>query len=155
MSSSDNSYAFWEDFALGKPGRKSRTYASKVRAEKVRLTVLARGRCTHEADNLISYGAPGRKALVSHHERIRHAHLRELRAGSSPRRASNAGAQGLPRLLKNRITDETVELLPAIGEECGLRERLTRCSAVTRSTSLRRAALHPPARRSCIRRRGW
>jgi len=66
------------------------------------------------------------KALAAHHEAIRHLHLRELFA-QDPRRGERLTAEGAGLFLdysKNRITDETKDLLLQLAAECGLRERI-------------------------------
>ena len=69
---------------------------------------------------------PAYRALEAHYRNIRGRHLRELFA-EDPNRGDrfHAEAAGLyVDYSKNRITDETVRLLMALAEECGLRERI-------------------------------
>jgi glucose-6-phosphate isomerase len=64
-------------------------------------------------------------ALERHHGEIAPRHLRDLFA-SDPERGERLTAEAAGLLLdysKNRITDETVGLLVALAEECGLAER--------------------------------
>jgi glucose-6-phosphate isomerase len=66
------------------------------------------------------------KALQAHQERIRDAHLRTLFADDAKRgERLTAEAAGIYLdYSKNRITDETLELLRGLAEEAGLRERI-------------------------------
>jgi glucose-6-phosphate isomerase len=69
---------------------------------------------------------PAWKALTKHHAQIRDLHLRELFAGD-PERGERLVAEGAGIFLdysKNRITEETVELLLALAEECQLPGRM-------------------------------
>ena len=68
---------------------------------------------------------PAWKALEKHHEEIRDLHLRDLFA-ADPTRGERLAAEGAGLYLdysKNRITDETVELLLQLADESGLAER--------------------------------
>lgn len=66
------------------------------------------------------------KALTTHHQQIRDLHLRELFAEDSKRgERFTAEAAGLfLDYSKNRITDETLQLLLQLAEESGLREKM-------------------------------
>src|SRR6267154_2237347 len=66
------------------------------------------------------------KALQTHHEKIREAHLRTLFADDATRgERLTAEAAGIHLdYSKNRVTDETLALLRQIAEESGLRERI-------------------------------
>src|SRR6201993_1353229 len=67
---------------------------------------------------------PAWKALQLHYKKIRTEHLRDLFA-SDPARGKRLTAEGAGLYLdysKNRVTDETLRLLIALAEECGLRE---------------------------------
>ena len=68
---------------------------------------------------------PSWKALESHRDDIASRHLRDLFADDPQRGARlNAEAAGLYLdYSKNRITDETLELLFALARECGLEDR--------------------------------
>jgi glucose-6-phosphate isomerase len=69
---------------------------------------------------------PAWRALAGHHQQLRDAHLRDLFA-ADPGRGERLAAEGAGLYLdysKNRITDETLRLLLALAEECGLREHL-------------------------------
>ena len=64
-------------------------------------------------------------ALGRHLEEIRGTHLRTLFAGD-PARGERLTAEGAGLYLdysKNRVNDETLKLLVALAEECGLAER--------------------------------
>lgn len=69
---------------------------------------------------------PTWQALQSHHDDIRDAHLRDLFA-ADPDRADRFTAEAVDLYLdysKNRITDETLRLLLALADDCGLRDRI-------------------------------
>jgi glucose-6-phosphate isomerase len=66
------------------------------------------------------------RALRRHHEDVKDLHLRELFA-ADPDRGEQFVAEGAGLYLdysKNRITAETIRLLLALADECGLRERI-------------------------------
>jgi len=66
------------------------------------------------------------EALEAHHKEIRELHLRNLFA-DDPKRGERMTAEAVGIFLdysKNRITDETLELLLQLAEECGLRGRI-------------------------------
>ncbi|HLH15380.1 MAG TPA: hypothetical protein VKV16_11365, partial [Solirubrobacteraceae bacterium] len=68
---------------------------------------------------------PAWQALERHHRQIAGAHLRELFAADESR-GERLCAQAAGLYLdysKNRVTDETIALLAALAEQCGLRER--------------------------------
>ena len=97
------------------------------------------------------------EALASHHGAIGKRHLRDLFA-EDPDRGERlvAEAEGLRLdLSKNRITDETIELLVRLGEEAGLRERTRAMFAgerinVTEDRSVLHVALRMPKGRSLL-----
>jgi glucose-6-phosphate isomerase len=69
---------------------------------------------------------PAWKALESHHRKIRELHLRKLFA-DDPRRGERMASEAVGLYLdysKNRVTDETIQLLLQLAEECGLRSRI-------------------------------
>jgi len=69
---------------------------------------------------------PAWKALEEHYRKVRNVHLRSLFA-DDPWRGERLTAEGAGIYLdysKNRITDETIDLLINLAEECGLRERI-------------------------------
>jgi glucose-6-phosphate isomerase len=69
---------------------------------------------------------PAWHALTAHFEQVRDLHLRSLFA-DDPSRGQRLVAEGAGLYLdysKNRITDDTVRLLLALADECGLRDRI-------------------------------
>ncbi|MDF0644629.1 MAG: glucose-6-phosphate isomerase [Nitrospira sp.] len=69
---------------------------------------------------------PAWKALEAHHRTMRDMHLRTLFA-NDPGRGERLTAEAAGVFLdysKNRITDDTLELLCALADECGLRRRI-------------------------------
>ena len=69
---------------------------------------------------------PAWKALAAHFENLRPQHLRQLFA-NDPERGTRLTAEGAGIFLdysKNRVTDETIQLLVQLAEECGLRSRI-------------------------------
>ena len=69
---------------------------------------------------------PAWHALATHFEQVRTLHLRSLFA-DDPSRGQRLVAEGAGLYLdysKNRITDETLRLLLALADECGLRDRI-------------------------------
>ena len=89
--------------------------------------------------------APIWQALSAHHERIKHAHLRQLFADDSTR-AQRLSAEGGGLFLdysKNRVTRETIELLLKLAETSGV---LARRDAMFRGEKINiteeRAVLH-------------
>src|ERR1035437_5711143 len=69
---------------------------------------------------------PSYQALEAHYQQIHQRHLRDLLAEDAGRgERMRAEAAGLYLdYAKNRITDETLRLLVALAEECGLRVRV-------------------------------
>jgi glucose-6-phosphate isomerase len=69
---------------------------------------------------------PAWKALEAHHREVRDLHLRDLFASDAGRAARfTRDAVGLyADFSKHRITDETLRLLLALADECGLRARI-------------------------------
>jgi glucose-6-phosphate isomerase len=68
---------------------------------------------------------PAWAALAEHHDKIRHAHLRDLFA-ADPARGERMTAEAAGIYLdysKNRITDETLSLLFDLAEQSGLKDR--------------------------------
>jgi glucose-6-phosphate isomerase len=66
------------------------------------------------------------KALAAHYQTARTWHLREL-FGTDPKRGERLTAEAAGLFLdysKNRVTDETLNLLVELAAECGLRERI-------------------------------
>jgi glucose-6-phosphate isomerase len=85
------------------------------------------------------------RALEQHHASVSAHHLRDLFA-EDPGRGERLAAEGAGLYLdysKNRITDETLRLLVALAEECGLRERAEAMFTGERiNTSENRSVLH-------------
>src|SRR3954447_24136519 len=66
------------------------------------------------------------RALQAHYEQIKHLHLRDL-FHEDPSRGTSMSAEAAGLYLdysKNRITQETLRLLIALVEDCGLRDRI-------------------------------
>jgi glucose-6-phosphate isomerase len=92
------------------------------------------------------------KALCEHHQRIRNVHLRELFA-SDPQRGERLTAEAAGLYLdysKNRVTNETIDLLLRLAEECGLAERIEAMFSgqkinVTEHRAVLHVALRAPA----------
>jgi len=85
------------------------------------------------------------QALQRHHAAIRDTHLRDLFA-ADPQRGRRLTAEGAGLFLdysKNRVTDETLRLLTALAEDCGLRARIAAmwCGEKINTTE-RRSVLH-------------
>lgn len=104
---------------------------------------------TLTADESVLTARPAWKALVGHHAAIGSVHLRELFA-QDPHRGERFAAEAADIYLdysKNRITDETLQLLVRLAAECGLRERT---AAMFRgdviNTTEKRAVLHTALR---------
>ena len=88
---------------------------------------------------------PAWRALVAHHEKIGRVHLRDMFAADAKRgERFTLEAAGLYfDYSKNRITQETLTLLTALANECGLRERtaaMFRGEAI--NTTEKRSVLH-------------
>ena len=69
---------------------------------------------------------PSWQALQSHYEDIRDVHLRDMFA-DDPGRGDRLTAEAVGLYLdysKNRVTDETLRLLLALADDCGLRDRI-------------------------------
>ena len=85
------------------------------------------------------------KALESHYRKVRGLHLRDLFA-KDPKRGERMAVEGAGIYLdysKNRITDQTVQLLLQLAEECGLRARIEAMfSGEKINITEKRAALH-------------
>src|SRR5437868_4415879 len=83
--------------------------------------------------------------LKRHHGEVASLHLRELFA-SDPDRGTRLTAEAAGLYLdysKNRVTDETLSLLVALAEECGLAERRAAMFAGERiNVSENRSVLH-------------
>jgi glucose-6-phosphate isomerase len=88
---------------------------------------------------------PAWQALATHAELLRDVHLRTLFA-NDPSRGERFAVEAAGLYLdysKNRITDETVRLLVAVADACGLRERIEAMFRGERiNTTEERAVLH-------------
>src|SRR5882724_1766011 len=78
------------------------------------------------AGSRTAVGSPAWKALESHHKKVRKLHLRKLFADDPSRgERLTASAVGIEvDYSKNRITDQTLQLLFQLAEDAGLRERI-------------------------------
>jgi glucose-6-phosphate isomerase len=100
---------------------------------------------------------PAWAALGGHYEAIRDTHLRELFA-RDPTRGERLSAQGAGLYLdysKNRVTDETLELLVALAAQSGLGERIEAMFAgdpinVSENRSVLHVALRMPKDASLV-----
>src|SRR5919206_962238 len=100
---------------------------------------------------------PAWQDLSRHYDEIKDVHLRELFA-AEPDRGERLVAEAAGLRLdysKNRITDETIRLLVALAEQCGLRERTEAMFRgerinVSENRSVLHAALRMPRERSLI-----
>src|SRR5215472_6586050 len=85
------------------------------------------------------------KDLSSHNKELRDLHLRQLFA-EDPKRGTRLTAEAVGLYLdysKNRITDETIDLLLQLAEQSGLRARIDAMFAGEKiNTSEKRAVLH-------------
>src|SRR5947199_6852228 len=66
------------------------------------------------------------QALQAHYEEVRKVHLRDLfvQDGTRGERLTAEGAGLYLDYSKNRVTGETLRLLLALAEDCGLRQRI-------------------------------
>jgi glucose-6-phosphate isomerase len=100
---------------------------------------------------------PAWKALEAHHEKVRNLHLRTLFA-PDPKRGERLTAEAAGLYLdysKNRITDETLDLLLQLAEESGLRARIDAMFGgekinVTENRAVLHVALRAPRETSII-----
>jgi glucose-6-phosphate isomerase len=102
-------------------------------------------------------GSPAWKALQSHYKKVRNLHLRDLFADDSTRgerlTVSDVGIE--LDYSKNRITDETLELLFRLAREAGLAKRIEAMFSgskinVTENRAVLHTALRTPAGASVI-----
>jgi len=97
------------------------------------------------------------KALESHHKTISKLHLRELFA-NDPKRGERMAVEAAGLYLdysKNRITDETLELLLRLAEEAGLQSRIEAMFAgekinLTENRAVLHTALRAPKGKSIV-----
>jgi glucose-6-phosphate isomerase len=102
-------------------------------------------------------GSPAWKALKSHHTKIRKLHLRKLFA-DDPTRGERLTTSAVGIELdysKNRITDETLQLLLALAKDTGLRKRIDAMFSgskinITENRAVLHTALRAPADASVI-----
>ncbi len=100
---------------------------------------------------------PAWKALEAHYEKVRDLHLRTLFA-QDPKRGERLTAEGAGLYLdysKNRITDETLDLLLQLAEESGLRARIEAMFGgqkinVTENRAVLHVALRAPREASIV-----
>ena len=100
---------------------------------------------------------PGWAALEAHHAEVAPRHLRELFA-TDPDRGTRLTAEAAGLYLdysKNRVTDETLALLVALADECGLADRRDAMFSgehinVTEDRAVLHVALRMPRERSLI-----
>jgi len=88
---------------------------------------------------------PAWRALEAHHQKIRGTHLRALFADDATRgeRLTAEGAGIFLDYSKNRVTDETIELLCRLAEASGLRDRIDAMFGGARiNVTENRAVLH-------------
>jgi len=88
---------------------------------------------------------PAWQALQAHYQAIRHLHLRQLFA-DDPQRGERFAIEAAGMYLdysKNRVTNETIQLLVQLAEECGLRKRIDAMfSGEKINVTEKRAVLH-------------
>ncbi len=107
--------------------------------------------CSNPPDTPLS-GRTSWIALVGHCKKIRTQHLRQLFA-RDPGRGERLTAEAAGIYLdysKNRVNDDTMQLLIKLAEECGLRERINamfrgECINVTEKRAVLHTALRAPA----------
>src|SRR5689334_8227585 len=100
---------------------------------------------------------PAWKALEAHYQELRDLHLRTLFA-QDPRRGERFTAEAIGLYLdysKNRVTDETMQLLLALAESAGLRERIDAMFRgekinVTEKRAVLHVALRAPKEQSIV-----
>jgi glucose-6-phosphate isomerase len=109
------------------------------------------------ADRPSAVGSPAWKALESHCNKVLKLHLRKLFAGDPARgERLTASAAGIELdYSKNRITDETLELLFQLAKDAGLRERIDAMFSgskinITENRAVLHTALRAPAGASVV-----
>ncbi len=105
----------------------------------------------------VAVGSPAWKALETHYKKVRRLHLRKLFAGDPSRgERLTASAAGIEiDYSKNRITDETLDLLFQLAKSAGLRERIDAMFSgskinITEKRAVLHTALRAPAGASVI-----
>src|SRR5215468_7119696 len=104
------------------------------------------------AEARTAVGSPAWKALESHYKKVRKLHLRKLFA-DDPTRGERFTASALGIELdysKNRITDQTLELLFQLAKEAGLEQRIAAMFSgkkinITENRAVLHTALRAPA----------
>src|SRR5713226_3528689 len=102
-------------------------------------------------------GSPAWKALEAHHKKVRKLHLRRLFA-DDPARGERLTASAVGIELdysKNRITDQTLQLLLQLAKEAGLQERIAAMFSgskinITENRAVLHIALRAPAGASIV-----
>jgi len=109
------------------------------------------------AESRTPVGSPAWKALESHYKKVRKLHLRKLFADDPTRgeRLTTSAAGIELDYSKNRITDETLELLIQLAKDAGLRERIDAMFSgskinITENRAVLHTALRAPAGASVI-----
>src|SRR5215467_4325791 len=110
------------------------------------------GAIVEKAEPPSAVGSSAWKALESHYKKVRKLHLRKLFA-DDPARGERLTASAVGIELdysKNRITDETLELLFQLAEDAGLRERIDAMFSgskinITENRAVLHTALRAPA----------
>ena len=100
---------------------------------------------------------PAWKGLEAHHEKVRDLHLRTL-FENDPKRGERLTAEAVGLYLdysKNRVTDETLDLLLQLAEESGLRARIDAMFGgekinITENRAVLHAALRAPRETSIV-----
>jgi glucose-6-phosphate isomerase len=110
-----------------------------------------------KTETRVAVGSPAWKALESHYKNIRKLHLRKLFADDPARgERLTASAAGIELdYSKNRITDETLQLLLQLAKEAGLQERIAAMFSgskinVTENRAVLHIALRAPAGASIV-----
>src|SRR6185369_7524759 len=94
---------------------------------------------------------PAWKALASHYKKMQPLHLRKLFA-DDPKRGQHMTLEAVGLFLdysKNRITNQTIQLLLRLAKECGLRDRIDAMFAgdkinITENRAVLHVALRAP-----------
>ena len=109
------------------------------------------------AGSRTAVGGPAWKALESHYKKVRKLHLRKLFADDPTRgeRLTASAAEIELDYSKNRITDETLELLFQLANEAGLRKRINAMFSgskinITENRAVLHTALRAPAGASIL-----
>jgi glucose-6-phosphate isomerase len=109
------------------------------------------------AESRTPVGSPAWKALESHYKKVRKLHLRKLFADDAGRgERLTASAVGIELdYSKNRITDETLQLLLQLAEDAGLRKHIDAMFSgkkinITENRAVLHTALRAPAGASVV-----